>query len=69
MDPDEQAMKRVDAAVDEAMQAPTMTRILMDVNDPVLVQKIADAFVEGARCGADAMGQEVMAHLNGGRNG
>ena len=54
-------MRRVIAETDKAMQSPAMQRILMDVEDGATWQKIADAFLEGAKCGAAAMGQEVMA--------
>jgi hypothetical protein len=61
-------MQRVIAATDKAMQSPVMHRILMDVEDPVTTQKIVDAFIEGAKCGASAMGQEVLASFKGARN-
>ncbi len=59
---------RVNAAADKAMQSPAMHRILMDVNDAVVMHKIIDAFIEGAKCGAETMGGEVLAKLKGARN-
>ncbi len=61
-------IERVNAAADEAMQSPAMHRILMDVTDAAVFQKIVDAFVEGAKCGATVMGGEVLAKLKGARS-
>ena len=61
-------MRRVIAEADKAMQSPAMQRILMDVEDPATWQKIVDAFIEGAKCGAAAMGKEIIASFKGARN-
>lgn len=62
MDP---MMQRVSDATDKAMQSAAMARILMDVIEPVVRDKIADAFIEGAKCGAEVMGAELMAKIKG----
>ncbi len=60
-------MQRASDAMDKAMQSAAMVRILMDVTEPVVTQKIVDAFIEGAKCGAEAMGAEMMAKIKGAR--
>ncbi len=54
-------IERVNAAADAAMQSPAMHRILMDVDDAAVVQKIVDAFIEGVQCGITALGDELTA--------
>lgn len=63
------AMKqRVDDATDKAIRSPAMARILMDVTEPAVRQKILDAFIEGALGGVDAAGAEWLASIAGGQN-
>ena len=61
-------LERVNAAADAAMGSPAMHRILMDVTDGIVIDKIIDAFIQGAKCGAEEMGGEILATLKGGRN-
>ncbi len=37
----------------------------MDVTDGAIIDKIIDAFIQGAKCGAEAMAAEVLAKLKG----
>ena len=60
--------ERVNAAADAAMQSPAMHRIMMDVDDAVVMSKILDAFIEGAKCGATVMGGEMLATLKGAKS-
>lgn len=61
----EPAMQRVHDAMDKAIQSPAMHRIMMDVTDPLVIDKLVDAFIEGGKCGAHAMAQEVLLNLKG----